>query len=362
MDFISKDIQQILPDKRNFSSTLNGEKIDLFILQNKNQFVVAITNYGARIVSAILKNKSGQLTDVVLGFDNLQRYISSDEKYHGAIIGRYANRIAKGKFILNGVEYNLAINNGPNHLHGGNKGFHDVAWEVKEFNQNSIELTYISKDGEEGYPGELKVSVTYTLHDDNALEINYKASTNKDTIINLTNHSYFNLNGAGSGTIYDHQLLIEADAFTPIDPDSIPTGVIQPVTNTPFDFKKFTSIGQRINADDIQLKNGKGYDHNFIINKSANELVKAATAYSPATGIQLEVYTTEPGVQFYSGNFMKGSNTLKNGAKDDYRTAFCLETQHFPDSPNQPHFPSVILKKNQVFKSKTIYQFSVKKD
>jgi aldose 1-epimerase len=201
MDFISKDIQQILPDKRNFSSTLNGEKIDLFILQNKNQFVVAITNYGARIVSAILKNKSGQLTDVILGFDNLQQYISSDEKYHGAIIGRYANRIAKGKFILNGVEYNLAINNGPNHLHGGNKGFHDVAWEVKEFNQNSIALTYISKDGEEGYPGELKVSVTYTLHDDNALEIDYKASTNKDTIINLTNHSYFNLNGAGSGTI-----------------------------------------------------------------------------------------------------------------------------------------------------------------
>jgi aldose 1-epimerase len=358
MDFISPELLQILPQKNDFSSNINGEETGLFILHNNGLLTIAITNYGARVVSAILKNKSGKFTDVILGFNSFQQYKSSDEKYHGAIIGRYANRIAKGKFTLNDVDYTLPVNNGPNHLHGGNKGFNDVVWKVENFNQSSITLRYISKDGEEGYPGELNVTVAYTLHG-NALEIEYQASTEKDTIINLTNHSYFNLNGEGNGTIYDHKLTIEADAFTPIDANSIPTGAIQPVTNTPFDFRKPNLIGERINEDVIQLKNGQGYDHNFILNKATNELGKAAMAYSPESGIQLEVYTTEPGIQFYSGNFMKGSNTLKNGAKDDYRTAFCLETQHFPDSPNQPHFPTVILKKDQVYKSKTIYKFSV---
>jgi aldose 1-epimerase len=362
MDFISPELQQLLPAQKNFTSIINGEETDLYILQNDDELIIAITNYGARVVSAIVKNKSGYFTDVILGFTNVQQYVSSDEKYHGAIIGRYANRIAEGKFTLNETHYNLAINNGPNHLHGGNKGFHDTVWKVTSHTNNSISLSYVSKDGEEGYPGQVKVNVTYTISNDNSLEIDYHASSDKDTIINLTNHSYFNLNGEGNGDIYNHQLTIKADAFTPIDVNSIPTGVIQPVKNTPFDFKAPHSIGQRIDEDDIQLKNGQGYDHNFILNKAANELGIAATAFSPATGIQLEVYTTEPGLQFYSGNFMKGSNTLKSGAKDDYRTAFCLETQHFPDSPNKPQFPSVVLKKDQVFKSKTIYTFSVTKD
>jgi len=355
---ISPELQNILPDKKKFFTNINGEETNLFILQNNEQLTVAITNYGARIVSAIVKSKSGEFTDVVLGFNNLEQYIHSDEKYHGAIIGRYANRIANGRFFLNDKEYLLEVNNGPNHLHGGSKGFHDVIWKVIHLNHSSLSLEYTSVDGEEGYPGKLNVKVRYAITDENKLEIDYKASTDSDTIINLTNHSYFNLNGEGSGNIFDHLLMIDADSFTPIDVNSIPTGVIQPVTGTVFNFKTPASIGQHINVDDLQLKNGQGYDHNFVLNKETNELNKAAWAYSPLSGIQLQVYTTEPGLQFYSGNFMKGSNTLKNGSKDEYRTAFCLETQHFPDSPNQHHFPSVVLRKGEIFNSKTIYQFS----
>jgi aldose 1-epimerase len=299
------------------------------------------------------------LADVVLGFDNLAGYLNSPP-YIGTIIGRYANRIAKGRFTLNGKEYQLAANNGPNHLHGGLKGFDKVLWQAKSFpakNGAAIALTYLSRDGEEGYPGNLSVQVIYTLTEANELKIDYLATTDKDTLVNLTNHSYFNLSGT-DGDILGHLLQIHADYFTPTDATAIPTGDLRDVNDTPFDFRKLTAIGERIERDDEQLKLGKGYDHNFIVKGNFGQLRPAAKVVEPLSGRVMEVLTTEPGVQLYSGNYLDGSKIGKGGKPIKFRTGFCLETQHFPDSPNQPKFPTTVLRKGEKFTSTTIYKFS----
>lgn len=368
-DTLTKDTRAaaVLPDTAAFRDIVDGQHAALYVLKNKNQAVAAITNYGARVVSLLVPDKNGVLTDVVLGYDSIGKYVHQPETYFGAVVGRYGNRIAKGKFKLEGKEFTLAKNNGPNSLHGGKKGFGAVVWTARSLNDHAVELSYTSKDGEEGYPGTLQVKVTYTLSDSNALTISYQATTDKATVLNVTNHSYFNLNGQGSGTINNHLLTLNADRYTPVDSTLIPTGKFDPVSATPFDFRTPTTIGSRIDADNIQLKYGKGYDHNFIINRAKGDtiseghtLVPAATVQGDLTGIILKVYTEEPGIQFYGGNFLQGGNPLKAGKKDDYRSAFCLETQHFPDSPNQPSFPSTELKPGQTYRSTTVYQFSVK--
>ena len=344
--------------KENFEKEIEGNQVSLYILKATNDLQVSITNYGARIVSILVPGKNGAIQEVVAGFDSLDGYLNTSEIYHGAIIGRYANRIAKGKFTLDSKEYQLAVNNPPNHLHGGIKGFHDKVWDAKQMNETTLVLHYFSKDGEEGYPGNLNVQVTYTVTAENELKISFEASTDKTTLLNLTNHAYFNLNGIGSGSILNHELQINADHYTPIDKTSIPLGHLQPVANSPFDFRTPTTIGKRINEPNEQLKNGSGYDHNYALNKNADELSVAAFATGDKSGITLKVLTTEPGMQLYTGNFMGGENRFKSDVIDEQRTAFCLETQHFPDSPNKPQFPSTILKKGEVFKSETIFQFS----
>jgi len=349
----SKAVPATLPNAAAFNSTVDGKPTALYILKNSGKVQAAITNYGARVVSLLVPDKNGVLTDVALGYDSIGPYVHGPETYFGAIVGRYGNRIAKGKFKLNGKEYTLATNNGPNSLHGGKKGFGAVVWDGKQVNDSTVELTYLSKDGEEGYPGNLKVTVTYTLAGD-ALQIGYEASTDKATVANLTNHTYFNLNGQGSGTINNHVLQISASRYTPVDSTLIPTGKLDSVAGTPFDFRQPTAIGSRINQDNQQLKYGKGYDHNFVLDKSAT----AVTISGDQSGIVMKVTTDQPGVQFYGGNFMTGANTLKGGKKDDYRGAFCLETQHYPDSPNQPTFPSTEIKPGQTWKSTTTYEFS----
>jgi len=345
--------------KTAFQKIIDGKSTDLFILRNKNHVEAAFTNYGARILSLRVPDQSGNLTDVVVGFGSIENYQQSSERYFGATIGRYGNRIAKGKFQLDGKEYSIFINNTPNALHGGKKGFQDVVWDAKQLNEQTLEFTYLSKDMEEGFPGNLQVKVIYSLSDDNELIINYEASTDKKTIVNLTNHAFFNLNGEGSGSILDHTLQINAERYTPVDSTLIPLGEIASVAGSPFDFRKSLRIGERINDNNIQLKYGKGYDHNYVLNPGKNgEMKAAATVRGDKSGIVMEVFTQEPGLQFYSGNFMKSKNTFKGGTNDDFRTAFCLETQHFPDSPNQPHFPSTILKPGELYKTKTIYKFS----
>jgi aldose 1-epimerase len=348
----------VFPGKEKFKKKIEGKEVALFLLQNSEKLQVAITNYGARIVSILTPDKNGILQEVVAGFNTLDKYLNASEIYHGAIIGRYANRIAKGKFILGSKEFNLATNNPPNHFHGGIKGFHSVVWDAEQQNKNKLVLNYFSKDGEEGYPGNLNVTVTYFLTNKNELKINFKATTDQATIINLTNHAYFNLNGIGSGNILNHQLQINADNFKPIDETSIPYGNLEPVVNSPFDFRIATTIGQRINENNKQLINGSGYDHNFVLVKKTNELALAAKAVGDKSGIELNVFTTEPGLQLYTGNFMKGNNSFKGNFRDEHRTAFCLETQHYPDSPNQPLFPSTALYKGEVYQSETIFQFA----
>jgi aldose 1-epimerase len=344
-------------NKEKFQQTIEGKKTSLYFLQN-DTIELAITNFGARIVSFLVSDDNGSITDIVVGFDDIESYIQAEERYYGAIVGRYANRIAKGSFTLEGKKYVLATNNGPNHLHGGTNGFQDVVWDVVEASDKTLKLKYSSKDGEEGYPGNLEVVVQYTLKG-NDLEIDFNATTDKSTVFNITNHAFFNLNGQGSGTILNHQLIINADYYTPIDETSIPLGDIAPVANTPFDFRNLTAIGSRINQNVQQLKHGSGYDHNYVLNrKSSHSLEFAAKAIGDKSGIALEVLTTEPGMQFYSGNFMKGKHSIKYGLKDENQTAFCLETQHYPDSPNHPQFPSTVLKPGEVFKSKTIFRIS----
>jgi aldose 1-epimerase len=351
----------ILPPSSGFEKAIDGKQTHLYTLKNKNGVIASVTNYGAHLVSLAVPDKTGKLTDVVIGFSDIDGYKKSHSAYYGATIGRYGNRIAKGHFVLDGKGYDLFINNKPNTLHGGKKGFDDVVWDAKQFNDHTITFNHLSKDMDEGYPGNLSCKVTYELTDDNAVKISYEATTDKSTIVNLTNHSYFNLNGIGSGTILNHIVEFKAANYTPVDPTAIPTGKIMPVAGTPFDFTKPATIGSRINAADEQIKNGSGYDHNFVLDKhDINTAIGIITGDQSA--IKMEIFTTEPGLQFYSGNFMKGGNTMLGGKKDDYRTGFAMETQHYPDSPNQPSFPSTVLKPGEIYKTVTIYKFSVNKN
>ena len=350
-----------IPDSGSFEGTTDNKKTHLFLLKNAAGDQAAITNFGGRLVSLLVKDNKGEMVDVILGHDSLKPYRGKEENFFGALIGRYGNRIAKGKFSIDGKPYQLEINDGVNTLHGGANGFYKKVWDAKQVDDHTLELSYLSKDGEGGYPGNLSVKVTYTLEDDHSLKIAYAATTDKSTVVNLTNHAYFNLNGAGDSTITDHLLTLEADEFNPVDTTLIPTGVLQKVAGSPFDFTKAKLIGKDINATDPQLKNGKGYDHNWILRKGTG-LRKAATVVSNKTGIVMEVLTEEPGIQFYSGNFLTSKiNNGKGNATYGYRSAFCLETQHFPDSPNQPKFPSTLLKPGQKYNTTSVYKFSVNK-
>jgi len=347
--------------KKESFGKVEGRGVELYTLTNKKGAEAKITTYGATVVSLKVPDRNGKFDDVVLGFDDIDGYLKGSS-YFGATIGRFGNRIAKGRFTLNGVGYKVATNNGENHLHGGNKGFDKVIWNAKPFNLKDgvgVTLSYLSHDGEEGYPGNLSVSVTYTLTDNNELKISYAASTDKDTIVNLTNHSYFNLAGQGNGDILNHQLMINADRFTPTDAGSIPTGELRSVKGTPFDFSQPTAIGARIDQDYEQLKFGKGYDHNYVLNGRVGMLRKAAQVFEPTSGRTMEAWTTEPGVQLYTGNFLAGAKG-KSGKIYQFRNGFCLETQHFPDSPNKPSFPSTVLRKGRTFRTQTIYRFSAR--
>jgi aldose 1-epimerase len=345
-----------------FGKTNEGENVDIYTLRNTRGAEARITNYGGLVVSLKMTDRDGKLGDVVLGYDNLKAYIKATP-YFGALIGRYGNRIKKGRFELDGKTYRLAINNPPNALHGGLKGFDKVVWNAKPaitINGPSLTLTRVSKDGEEGYPGNLTVTAVYTLTNKNELRIDYTATTDKATVINLTHHSYFNLAGAGSGDILGHELTIKADKFTPIDNTFIPTGELRPVKGTVFDFQKPATIGSRITNQDEQLKFGLGYDHNWVIKKPPGKLAVIAKVHEPKSGRTMEVLSTEPGLQFYSGNFLDGTNVGKGGNVYRYRNGFCLEPQHFPDSPNKPEFPSVVLRPGQTYKNTIIYKFSAK--
>lgn len=339
-----------------FKKTIDGKETGLHFLKNNNKIQIAITNYGARIVALIIPDKNKRPTDIVIGFDNLGGYLNSTETYHGAIVGRYANRIAKGKFSLNGKEYQLAVNLPPNHLHGGPKGFHNQVWKIEGASDHTFKLSHFSQDGEENYPGNLNIILTYTLSEENELKINYEATTDQTTIFSPTAHPFFNLNGQGNGRIEDHTLWVNADNYTPVDENLIPVG-IHPVENTPFDFRKEKRIGEDIENENEQLNFGAGYDHNFVLN--GNDLRSVAKATGDKSGISMEVLTTEPGMQLYTGNYMKSENVIKYGLTDNYRGAFCLETQHYPDSPNHPQFPSTVLEPGEIFSSMTIYKFSI---
>jgi aldose 1-epimerase len=347
--------------QRPFGLTKEGTPVTLFTLRNNNGAEAGICNYGGLVIFLKVPDRNGHFDDVVLGYDNLADYIK-DTPYFGAMIGRYGNRIAKGKFTLDGKEYTLAVNNGPNALHGGLKGFNKVVWEPRvmaTLDGPSLQLRYTSKDGEEGYPGTLTVKATYTLAEDNELKLEFTATTDKDTVLNLTQHSYFNL--AGKGDILNHQVMIPADKFTPVDSTLIPTGELKPVEGTPFDFRTPTAIGARIGQDDEQLKFGGGYDHNWVITKPMGQLGLMGRVYEPTTGRVLEVFSTEPGLQFYTGNFLDGKLTGKGGWVYQFRNGFCMEAQHYPDSPNQPNFPTVVLKPGEVYRNTIIFKFSVQK-
>lgn len=353
--------QGVQLDTLAYLTKIQGKETKLFQLINKNGAKLFVTNYGARVVALTVPNRDHILTDVVLGYDSLKSFQKKGEPFFGAIIGRYGNRIAKGKFSLAGNTYQLQLNDGVNTLHGGTDGFYAKVWDAKQLDGQHIEMSYFSKDGEAGYPGNVKVKVLYTLTDDNSLKIDYSATTDKETILNLTNHAYFNLNGEGDATILDHELTIDAGGYTPVDKTLIPTGKIEPVKGTPFDFTRPKAIGKDIEAANEQLKNGKGYDHNFVLNKNDGG-TPVASVKSPKTGIVMEVYTTEPGLQFYSGNFLTGTDKDGKGGKSyPFRSAFCLETQHFPDSPNQASFPSTVLKPGQTYSTSTTYKFGVDK-
>src|SRR5690606_14121540 len=348
--------------QEDFGKLPTGESIQKYTMTNANGMVVSVINYGGIITNLEVPDKNGKIADVVLGFNSLEGYLTPPP-YFGAIIGRFGNRIANGKFSLDGKQYELALNDGQNHLHGGNKGFDKVVWEVTTItNATSValQLHYLSKDMEEGYPGNLNTTVTYTLTNDNALKVNYKANTDKKTVVNLTQHSYFNLSGDFSKDILGQQISINADTFLPVDATLIPTGEFKEVAGTPFDFTQAKTIGKQINQDNEQLKRGLGYDHCWVLNREADGLSLAATAYDPASGRFMEVFTTEPGIQFYSGNFLDGTLKSKSGGTYAKRSGFCLETQHYPDSPNQENFPSVVLNPDQTYTSETTFKFSVK--
>lgn len=347
--------------KESFGKTPDGGAADLYVLRNKNGMEVAITDYGATVVRVKVPDRHGKFEDVVLGYDNLDGYVH-DKAYFGATVGRYANRIAHGKFTLDGHVYTLPKNNGDNTLHGGTSGFNKRLWKAKDVSTPSaaaVQMNYLSKDGDQGFPGNLSVNVRFTLADDNSLKIEYAATSDKDTVVNLTNHSYFNLAGQGQGDILAQEVTLHATRFTPVNANLIPTGEIASVKGTPLDFTQQTAIGARINADYEQLKLGHGYDHNFVLDGNPmRKAVLAARAYDPGSGRVLEVWTTQPGIQLYSGNFLDGTVAGKGGVKYERRSAFCLEAQHFPDSPNQPKFPSTELKAGRWFRSMTTYKFS----
>jgi len=344
-------------EKESFGQTPDGREVDLYTLTNTNGLRAKITNYGAILVSLEVPDRDGNIADITLGFDALDGYLK-EHPYFGAIVGRYANRIGKGRFVLDGVEYKLATNNGENHLHGGIKGFDKVVWKAEDVRAESqkalVKMSYISEDGEEGYPGNMACTVTYTLTKDNELKISYEAETDKTTVVNLTNHSYWNLAGQGTGDILGHELMLNADKYTPVDEGLIPTGEIRSVKDTPMDFTLPMSIGSRIKQV------GDGYDHNYVLNRGGDTLALAARVYEPTSGRVMEIYTTEPGVQLYTGNFLDGSLTGKAGKVYKKHYAFCLETQHFPDSPNKPNFPSAVLLPGQKYTSVTVYKFSTR--
>ncbi len=350
--------------KKSFGKTPDGQPVDLYVLTNKSSAEASITTYGGALVSLKVPDRNGKLADVVLGYDNADGYVA-DKNYFGALVGRYGNRIGHAQFVLDGKTYTLAKNNGENSLHGGSKGFNKALWTAKTIStkdSQSLELSYLSKDGEEGFPGNLKVTVIYTLTDANALKIEYSATTDKKTVVNLTNHAYFNLAGQGSGDILGHLLTILADQFTPVDAGLIPTGELRDVMGTPFDFRKPTAIGARIDQADEQIKLGGGYDHNFVLRMPMDRGESlAARVVEPTSGRVMEVWTTEPGIQFYTGNFLDGKTPGKGGVGYPKHSAFCLETQHFPDSPNQPKFPSVVLIPGGRYHTVTTYKFSVEK-
>jgi aldose 1-epimerase len=341
-----------------FGQTPDEQAVDLVTMTNPNGIEARIMTFGGIIVSLKTPDRNGKLADIVLGFDDLSGY-TKEHPYFGAIIGRYGNRIGAGKFTLNGVEYKLAVNNGPNHLHGGIKGFDKVVWKIEDAkttgNEAILRLGYLSKDGEEGYPGDLKCTVTYTLTADNKLKMRYEARTDKPTVLNLTNHSYWNLAGQGTGDVLGHELVLNADRYTPVDEGLIPTGELKSVKDTPMDFTKPKAIGSRIKQVDIG-----GYDHNFVLNGQTGQMKLCAKVYEPKSGRTMEIRTTEPGVQFYTGNFLDGALTGKDGKVYQKHYAFCLETQHFPDSPNKPDFPSVVLRPGEKYDITTVHKFSAK--
>ncbi|MBR5883951.1 MAG: galactose mutarotase [Bacteroidaceae bacterium] len=347
--------------QEDFITTINGKQTNLYTLTNESGMEVSITNYGGALVAIMVPDKDGKMANVIQGHDNIQDCMSSPEPFLSTLIGRYGNRICKGKFTMNDKEYSLAVNNGPNHLHGGPTGFHARVWDAEQINGHELVLRYISAYYEEGFPGELNMTVKYSLTDDNELVIDYRGTTNKKTVVNMTSHGFFSLAGIANPTPSAMNVIcqINADFFIPIDENSIPTGEILKVEGTPFDFRTPTPIGERIDADCPQIKNGAGYDHCFVLNKrEVGELSFAAKIVEPESGRTMEVYTTEPGVQFYSDNWADGYKG-QFGATFGRRSALCCEAQHFPDSPNRAHFPSVILRPGEVYKQKTIYKFGV---
>lgn len=344
---------------KHFEKEVNGKKTGIAFLSNKKGMQVAITNYGARLVSAIVPNKNGTPVDIVVGFNSIDEYIQAKGRNYGATVGRYANRMAKGQFTLDGIMYQLPLNNNGNNLHGGPMGFNEQVWDWVNVSDKQIALSYLSKDGENGFPGNLKVTITFSLSEQNELKIAYAAVTDKKTVINLTNHSYFNLEGGGSVTGYE--VYVNADQYTPVNEAMLPTGEIAPVANTPFDLRKPAIVSTVVDLPNQQLRYGGGFDHNFVLNKSKSTKVPelAATAFSPKSGITMKVFTTELGVQFFTANTLKGLDKDRNGQPINAREAFCFETQHFPDSPNHPNFPTTVLKPGEKFQSVTVYQLGV---
>ena len=344
---------------KNFDTIIQGKPVTLYWIKHE-KIEVALTNYGARIIGLWVPDADNEMTDVVVGFGSIEAYLKSSAQYFGATIGRVGNRIGKGIFTLGNKDYFLPINNGLNSLHGGNKGFHTKVWDAVQTNESTVEFSYLSLDMEEGYPGNLNIKVTFSVTTDSSILIKYEAHTDKQTIVNLTNHAFFNLNGEGSGTILNHAVKFYADKFTPVDEGLIPTGELKPVQNTPFDFTSEHTIGERIDTKNEQLKYGRGYDHNFVLNSAKKEGLKpVARITGDTSGIIMEVTSEEPGVQFYTGNFLKGKNTYKSGGKDNLRSAFALETQHFPDAPNQAHFPSIELNPKETYSTSTEYRFTI---
>lgn len=354
----------VFPEAENFSTVINGKPTGLFTLENENGLRADITNYGGRIVSLIVPCKNGIFDDIVTGYHTIDEFLESEAIYFGALIGRYGNRIGGASFVLDGEKFLLTANDGNNHLHGGPGGFHNVVWGAIQPDSQTLVLTYLSPHLEEGYPGNLETEVTYRLTNDDELVITYRAVTDQKTVVNLTSHPFFNLAGEGSTSINDHYLRINADNYTPVNEELIPKGIIEPVTGTPFDFLTYRQIGERLNEDHTQLMYGRGYDHNFVLNimPGNDEPQFAASVYDPVSGRKMEVYTTEPGLQFYGGNFLSGREVGKRGEPYLHRTSFCLETQHFPDSPNQPQFPSTTLDVGESYHTTTIYRFTTKED